>query len=305
MEARWLAPFLLMLIEKFIEHLQFEKRYSAHTILAYRTDLEQFQSFLQEQLELDRPEHADHHSVRAWLVHLMESSKSSRSVNRKVSTLKSFYRFLRRIGQLQTDPMLKVVPPKNGQRLPEFVEEAKMKRLLDYMESLSGVEGLRDRCIIELFYQTGIRLSELIGLKDIDLDPSGPNLKVLGKRNKERIVPIGPMLLELLRQYQGQRNVRFPQADRTSLLLNDKGKTMSSGFVYRKVYDYLGLVTTANKKSPHVLRHTFATHMLNNGADLNTIKEVLGHTDLAATQVYTHNTIEQLKNVHRKSHPKG
>lgn len=294
-----------MLDEKFIAHLQYEKRYSRHTISAYRTDLQQFKQFLNAELEVETLEAADHHCVRAWLVQLMESARSSRSVNRKVSTLKSFYKFLRRIGEIEADPMLKVVPPKNGQRLPAFVEESKMQSLFQHLEALTGFEGIRDRCIIELFYLTGMRLSELIGLNDADINGHGLSLKVLGKRNKERIIPISEPLHRLLMEYVSIRNKHFPIGKDSTLILNDKGKTPTSGFVYRKVYYYLGLVTTADKKSPHVLRHTFATHMLNNGAELNTIKEILGHTDLAATQVYTHNTIEQLKNVHQKAHPKG
>ena len=294
-----------MLTDKFIAHLQYEKRYSPHTVTAYKTDLEQFSTFLVEQLEIVDIAQADHNCVRAWLVELMEHARSTRSVNRKVSTLKSFYKFLRRIQEIDVDPMLKVVPPKNGQRLPVFVEESKMLRLTEELENATGFEGIRDRCIIELFYQTGMRLSELIGLKDQDLDISGPSLKVLGKRNKERIIPISHELAELLNKYISIRIEHFGSSLGEDLILNDKGEHPDPKFVYRKVYHYLGLVTTAEKKSPHVLRHTFATHMLNNGADLNSIKEILGHSDLSSTQVYTHNTIEQLKNVHKKAHPKG
>lgn len=294
-----------MLTDKFIAHLQYEKRYSPHTVIAYKTDLEQFSQFLKEQLEVEDIAKADHNCVRAWLVQLMEHARSTRSVNRKVSTLKSFYKFLRRIQEIEVDPMLKVVPPKNGQRLPVFVEESKMLRLTEELENAVGFEGMRDRCIIELFYQTGMRLTELIGLKDHDLDKSGPSLKVLGKRNKERIIPISNAVSELLDRYISMRNEHFSSSLSGNLILNDKGKRPDPKFVYRKVYHYLGLVTTAEKKSPHVLRHTFATHMLNNGADLNSIKEILGHSDLSSTQVYTHNTIEQLKNVHKKAHPKG
>ena len=294
-----------MLTDKFIAHLQYEKRYSPHTVLAYKTDLEQFSTFLKDQLEVEDISQADHNCVRAWLVQLMEHARSTRSVNRKVSTLKSFYKFLRRIQEIEVDPMLKVVPPKNGQRLPVFVEESKMLRLTEELQSAKGFEGMRDRCIIELFYQTGMRLTELIGLKDKDLDTSGPSLKVLGKRNKERIIPISNELSELLDRYISMRNEQFGSSSGEGLIVNDKGTRPDPKFVYRKVYHYLGLVTTAEKKSPHVLRHTFATHMLNNGADLNSIKEILGHSDLSSTQVYTHNTIEQLKNVHKKAHPKG
>ena len=294
-----------MLTDKFIAHLQYEKRYSPHTVLAYKTDLEQFGIFLKEQLEVEDIALADHNCVRAWLVPLMEHARSTRSVNRKVSTLKSFYKFLRRIQEIEADPMLKVVPPKNGQRLPVFVEEAKMIRLTEELENATGFEGVRDRCIIELFYQTGMRLAELIGLKDHDLDKSGPSLKVLGKRNKERVIPISTELSDLLNKYIAIRDEHFDSFLCESLIVDDKGKRPDPKFVYRKVYHYLGLVTTAEKKSPHVLRHTFATHMLNNGADLNSIKEILGHSDLSSTQVYTHNTIEQLKNVHEKAHPKG
>jgi integrase/recombinase XerC len=294
-----------MLAEKFIAHLQYERRYSPHTIIAYQKDLQQFSLFLKEELEVEEVATADHHCVRAWLVSLMESARSSRSVNRKVSTLKSFYKFLRRIDEIAVDPMFKVVPPKNGQRLPAFIEESKMQRLFQHLEELKGFEGLRDRCIIELFYQTGMRLSELIGLKDVDIDSYNLSLKVLGKRNKERIIPISKELNALLQKYMVCRDEELVGQPSEWLILNDKGKIPDPKFVYRKVYYYLGLVTTAEKKSPHVLRHTFATHMLNNGADLNSIKEILGHSDLSATQVYTHNTIEQLKNVHQKAHPKG
>ena len=294
-----------MLTDKFIAHLQYEKRYSPHTVLAYKTDLEQFSQFLKVQLEVEDIAQADHNCVRAWLVQLMEHARSTRSVNRKVSTLKSFYKFLRRIQEIEVDPMLKVVPPKNGQRLPLFIKESKMTQLFEELEKAKGFEGLRDRCIIELFYQTGMRLSELIGLKDLDIDSYNLSLKVLGKRNKERIIPISDEMKDLLQGYIACRDAHFSGQLPEGLILNDKGTTPNPKFIYRKVYHYLGLVTTAEKKSPHVLRHTFATHMLNNGADLNTIKEILGHTDLSSTQVYTHNTIEQLKNVHQKAHPKG
>ena len=288
--------------QKFLEYIKFEKRYSVHTISSYSRDLCQFESFLSEAYELDDLLEAGHQMVRSWIVNLMELGISARTVNRKLSTLKSFYKFSLRQGWVRNNPMTKVVAPKMAKKLPDFVEKEKMQMLFDEDVFSDEFTSIRDRLLLEMLYSTGIRLSELIGLKESDV--SKDSIKVLGKRNKERIIPIGSSLEKLIQEYLNKKK-QVTLLDTQHLFVTDKGDKLYDKFVYRKVNYYLGVVTTANKKSPHVLRHTFATHMLNNGADLNAIKELLGHANLSATQVYTHNTIEKLKNIHTQAHPRA
>jgi len=291
--------------DQFLEYLQFEKRYSQHTVGSYATDLKQFFAFLEEVYDTARIQDVNHAMVRSWVVALMDNGLSPRSVNRKLSTLKTYYRFLRREGVVAENPMAKVQSPKVAKRLPEFVEEKRMERLLDDVEFEQDYNGRRDQLILELLYATGIRVSELVGLRDADVDFGRQTLKVLGKRNKERILPVPPALLTLIEKYLDLKESDSQMSTGEYLLVKDSGEKLTRGFVYRIVNRYLGMVTTAKKRSPHVLRHTFATHMLNEGADLNAIKELLGHANLSATQVYTHNTIEKLKNIHKQAHPEG
>jgi integrase/recombinase XerC len=239
--------------------------------------------------------------IRSWIVSLMEQKISSRSVNRKITTLKTFYKFLLRQKVVADNPMLKIQSPKTSKRLPVFVEKEKMDILLDNIEFGNDEEGVRNKLIIEMFYSTGMRLSELINLKHKNVDLSSGQLKVLGKRNKERIIPFNNELKSKIEEYLNTQKRKTNE----TLFTTADGKKMYEKLVYKIVKQYLSLVTTIDKKSPHVLRHTFATHMLNNGADLNSIKELLGHANLSATQVYTHNTVEKLKNIHKQAHPKA
>jgi integrase/recombinase XerC len=289
--------------ERFLAYIQFEKRYSPHTVTAYRIDLTQFFDYLKLQYQTDDIRVVSHSMIRSWLVYLMEFGIDPRSVNRKLSTLKSFYKFLIREGELVENPLRKITSPKTSKRLPVFVEKDKMERLLDSVEFGEGYPGIRDKTILEMFYSTGMRLSELVNLKDTDLDFHHDTIKVLGKRNKERLIPFSKNLETLLKSYLDCKRLSFGEVN--NLFLTDKGRKPYPKMIYYIVTKYLGDVTTLEKKSPHVLRHTFATHLLNNGAELNAVKELLGHASLAATQVYTHNTIDKLKRIYKQAHPKA
>lgn len=291
-----------MLLESFISYLSSEKRYSPLTVRAYADDLETFSIYCKTTFALDAFEEADHSLIRSWVVQLMEEKKNPKSIRRKLSSLNTFFRFLMREEKVKANPVRKVIAPKTSKRLPVFVEESRMENLFREEHFPEGVKGLRDRLILELLYGTGMRRAELIGLKITDV--SSDRIKVLGKRNKERIIPVSPALSRCINDYIAVRS-ELGGAAVAELLLNDKGNKMSPEFVYRKVNDYLSGVTSLEKRSPHVLRHTFATHLLNKGADLNAIKELLGHSSLAATQVYTHNSIEKLKNIYKQAHPLG
>jgi len=295
------------IVESFLDYIQKEKRFSTHTVVAYSKDLGQFHHHITENLEIASIMEVDHHDIRSWIVSILEDDKlQPNSVNRKISCLRSFYKYLVRNEIVVKNPMSKITSLKTKKKLPLFLEQSQMENLLDKMEFGSDFSGIRDKLIIELLYCTGMRRAELIGLETANVNESKQELKVLGKRNKERIIPLSPQTINLISQYQ---QVSFNHFDEKivgkHLLIDDNGKMMSDGFVYRKVNKYLRLVTTIGKKSPHVLRHTFATHMLNNGADLNAIKELLGHASLSATQVYTHNTIEKLKQVYKLAHPRA
>lgn len=280
---------------------------SPHTVTAYAHDLGRFIGYITEHLEIARLEDVDHHDVRSWVISTLEDDGLlPRSVNRRLSCLRSFYRFLSLTGKVKVNPMLKVTALKTRKALPLFLEQHQMDRLLDDMDFGTGFEGQRDRLIIELLYTTGMRRAELIGLRTQDVDLFNGQLKVLGKRDKERIIPFGPSVGHSLRAYLEARGATgLPALHADRLLVRDDGSPMTEGFVYQKVNKYLRLVTTVGKKSPHILRHTFATHMLNNGADINAVKEILGHANLSATQVYTHNTIEKLTRIHKQAHPRA
>ena len=290
----------------FLQHIRYEKRLSHHTLLAYENDLLQFAEFLQDQHANTLPEQADHVLVRSWIVHLVESGLDKSSVNRKIATLRAFFGFLLRQKQLSVDPMQKVVALKMSKKLPTFVEEKPMATLLDDIDFPDDFTGLRDKLVLELLYGTGIRLSELTGLKTVEVNLYSRTIMVLGKRNKHRVVPLMPPLVALIGQYQQQKAIFFDgKADDSVLIVSDKGIAAYPVLIQRIVKKYLTLVTTLEKKSPHVLRHSFATHLLNRGADLNAIKDLLGHSSLAATQIYTHTSLAKLKDAHTQAHPKG
>ena len=292
-----------MPIQSFLQYIRFEKRFSPNTVLAYQNDLEQFFDYASTTYGISDPAEVQHGVIRSWIVALMEEEISTRSINRKLTSLKSYFKFLLRKQQISHNPMLKVQAPKTSKRLPVFVDQQKMELLFNDVDFGEGFIGLRDRLMLELLYVTGMRLAELIGIKDADVDLFAAQVKVLGKRNKERIIPFSTKLKELIQIYLKARKHEFQ--DSLTLLVTDKGKPLYPKMVYRIVTQRLGEVTTLEKRSPHVLRHTFATHMLNNGADINSVKEILGHANLSATQVYTHNTIEKLKEVYKLAHPRA
>jgi integrase/recombinase XerC len=290
------------MITPFLEFLQFEKRSSAHTIKSYQTDLDQFQKYLLFQYDCAEPEKAQAPMLRSWVVSLMEEGLNPSSINRKIATLRTFYSYLRKKKHIDNDPTKILSALKTRKRLPAFVEEKSMEMLFEEGTFSDDFEGLRDRVIMELLYGSGIRLSELVGLELKDLNLPARTIRVFGKRSKERIVPVSTSLAQLLQKYTEQR---APEESTDILLLTDSNKAVYPVFVQRKVKQYLSAVTTLSQKSPHVLRHTYATHLLNRGADLNAIKELLGHANLAATQIYTHNSIEKLKKTHQQAHPKA
>jgi len=290
-------------ISVFCDYLSHQKRYSKHTITAYKKDLEQFQLFLEKEYEITKANQVTSVIIRSWIVHLIEENINTRSINRKLSSLKSFFKHLLKNDIVNNNPLLKVTAPKTSTRLPVFVGENEMNNLFENISFKNDFEGIRDQLILELFYASGIRLSELIEITINSLDQHNNTIKVIGKRNKERIIPITKSVNTTLNQYLQLRKEIKP--NKKFVFLTKKGEKIYPKLVYRIVNHYLSMVTTVSKKSPHVLRHTFATHMLNNGADLNSIKELLGHANLSATQVYTHNTIEKLKNIHKQAHPKA
>ena len=293
-----------MLIKDFLNYLRLERNYSERTIVAYEADLREFEEYFKKtDAELDfRSVHSD--NVRNWMVSLMDEGRTETSVNRKLSSLRSFYRFLLRRKEITVNPMLKVVGPKKKKPLPSFVREKDMDRLLDEVPFGGGFEGCRDRTILEMFYATGMRLSELIGLNDADVDFSAKLIKVTGKRNKQRLIPFGNELAEDLHLYINVRNEAMPQEAEAFFVLKD-GKRMYPMAVYRIVKRNLSRVVSLKKRSPHVLRHTFATAMLNDSAELRSVKELLGHESLVTTEVYTHATFEELKKVYEQAHPRA
>jgi len=289
--------------ESFLSYLQYEKRYSAHTILSYDCDLKQFFEFLSKNENSIAIEDIGFKDVRKWIVFLMNDGKSSRTVNRKLSSLKSFFKYLLRNAVVTLNPMDRVVGPKQAKKLPGFVAEHAMQilREIDFGE---GFEGVRDRLVVEMFYQTGMRLSELMNLKYYSFDRATSLVKVLGKRNKERIIPINKSLEKLLDEYLELRNITFGEGN-GFLFVTKKGRPVYEKLLYRIVTKHLSKITTLSKRSPHVLRHTFATHLLNNGAELNAVKELLGHSNLSATQIYTHTTFERLNTIYKQAHPRA
>lgn len=290
-------------IQSFISYLRFEKRYSSHTLISYATDLEQFFIFLSENFDEPPFDQISSSFVRTWLASLKEADISSKSINRKSSSLKSFFKYLMKQGVILQTPMATISSLKTNKRLPVFVEEQHIQTLFNHVNFPDNWQGKTEKLILQLFYNTGMRLSELINLKESQVDDQFGQLKVTGKGNKERIIPVQNNLISELKAYISEKpigNARVLQ-----VFVTEKGKPLYPKFVYNLVKKNLSLVTTIEKKSPHILRHSFATHLMNNGAELNSVKELLGHTSLAATQVYTHNTIEKLKEVFKNAHPKA
>ncbi len=291
-------------LEQFLNFLKYEKRYSEHTVTAYEKDLDQFIQFGSEMVGDFCLDEVDHHLIRQWVISLMDQGLAVVSVKRKISTLRSLYKFLLREGLMKKNPTLLVMVPKTGKKLPQFVQEKEMDRLLDASFFANDFTGLRDRAVVSLFYGAGIRLSELKGIKMTDLHVREQVVKVLGKRNKERLIPIPSEVSGDLTNYITVRNELFGDAN-NYLFITEKGEQVYDKLLYRIARKYLGMVTTMEKRSPHVLRHSYATHLLNRGADLNAIKELLGHASLAATQVYTHTSFEKLKKIYNQAHPRA
>lgn len=291
-------------VQEFLHFLKFQKRYSENTWVSYGTDLGQFFDYCQEQYELNDPVKVKTEFVRSWLATLKLGGMESRSLNRKISSLKSFYKFLLREGKIETTPLTAIISPKNRKRLPQFVESDDISLLFNQIEFPEGWEGNMQKLILNLLYHTGMRRAELIGLKEQQVNFANGSLKVLGKGNKERIIPTTSGLLNAIKSHIEEKHRLFGK-DCQHVFVTGKGKPLYPKYVYLVSSTYLAKVTTIEKKSPHIFRHSFATHLMNNGAELNAVKELLGHSSLAATQVYTHNSIEKLKEVFKKAHPRA
>ncbi|MFB6319761.1 tyrosine-type recombinase/integrase [Saccharicrinis sp. FJH54] len=291
-----------MLIDQFLKYIQYEKNYSTHTVFAYKKDIEQFFGFIGG--DEPKPENVDSSDIRLWIAQLYDDGISPKSVNRKLSSLKSFFKYLLRQDIIKSDPVRLVEGPKIPKRLPSFIKEKEMEVLLDYTDFGSDFSGCRDKAVIEMFYGTGIRLSELVSLTHRMVDLPSGIIKVTGKRNKQRIIPVNHQLRLTLLTYIDEKSKNgFNLAG--SFFVTDKGEGVYEKLIYRIVKKHLAMITTQSKKSPHVLRHTFATILLNKGADINAVKALLGHANLSATEVYTHNTFEELKKIYNKAHPRA
>ena len=293
-----------MLIESFLDYLQYERNYSEKTVLAYGEDIKQLREFAQEEYGKFDPLEVEAELIREWIVSLMDRGYTSTSVNRKLSSLRTFYKYLLKQGEVVVDPLCRIKGPKNKKTLPVFLKESEMNRLLDETDFGKGFKGCRDRLVIGMFYATGMRLSELIGLDDKDVDFSASLLKVTGKRNKQRLIPFGDELRDLMLGYIDIRNETIPVRSEAFFIKED-GRRLYKNLVYNLVKRNLSKVATLKKKSPHVLRHTFATTMLNNEAELGAVKEILGHESITTTEVYTHATFEELKKVYKQAHPRA
>ena len=292
-----------VMIERFLRYIRTEKRYSNLTVSAYKRDLEQFARYLINIYGQNDIVKATTQMARSYIVSLKEKGEESRSINRKMSALRSFYKFCLREEAIEVSPMQGIKSLKQPKELAKFVPEHDIEKVR--FEGEGDFKVVRDELLFEMLYQTGMRQAELRGLKDSDVDKMAMQIKVLGKRNKERIIPISRQLLEMTENYKKVRDEQFPERENVNLLVNDRGEAMSPYFVYRVVHKILEGVTTLEQKSPHVLRHTFATHLLNEGADIRAIQKILGHSSLSSTQIYTHNTIEQLKEIYQTAHPLG
>jgi integrase/recombinase XerC len=294
-----------MAIPSFLDYLLLEKNYSKLTIKAYNSDLIEFQDFLKSEYQIDDMDSINYALVRSWIVALVEKGITNRTINRKMTSLNSYYKFLLKIGKIATNPLAKHKSLKTSKKIQIPFSEKEVSAVLDEWHFDNSFEGVRDKLIIELFYSTGIRRIELVELKISNIDFSKKTLKVLGKRNKERFIPLLQSVIETLKTYLDQRLKLEVIQDSAYLFLTQKGVKIYETLVYRIINEYFSLASTKVKKSPHILRHSFATHLLNQGADLNAVKELLGHSSLAATQVYTHNSISELKKVYLKAHPRS
>ncbi len=291
-------------IQSFLDYLKFQKRYSRHTIISYQNDLEDFFDFIVNKYGNLSSNEISATLIRTWLVNLKQNKIASKSINRKISALKSFFKYQLRRETLSVSPMATIASLKVSKRLPSFIEEKDIDTLFQHVQFPDTWEGETNRLLLQIFYQTGMRLSELINLKESQIDRSNNYIKVVGKGNKERIIPINNGLLNDILRYIKEKQNSTENSNIGYILIN-RGKKLQPKYVYNKVKEYLSYVTTNDRKSPHILRHSFATHLTNNGAGINAIKELLGHSSLAATQIYTHNSIEKLKEIHKKSHPKS
>ncbi len=294
-----------MAVDSFIAYLTLEKNYSKHTVGAYKKDIEEFSAFCRVTFDMDDIVLAEYSLVRSWIVDLVNSNVTNRTINRKIASLKAYYKFLLRIDEIKVNPLAKHKALKTAKKVEVPFSEEEMQNVLSQITYEDSFEGIRDKLIIELLYSTGIRRAELVNLKVADVDLSQGNLKVLGKRNKERIVPLLPSVVKAFQAYFNERSILMRVPENNFVFLTSAGNKIYETLVYRIIYKYFSKVSSKVKKSPHILRHTFATHLLNKGADLNSVKELLGHSSLASTQVYTHNSIDELKKVHAASHPRS
>jgi integrase/recombinase XerC len=290
---------------QFLDYLRFQKRYSPHTIISYENDLTAFDTFLTKEYDSPPIDQIKTSYIRTWLADLKENGISSKSINRKISALRSFFKYLLKDEVVKLNPVTAIISPKMPKRLPQFVEEKDINDLFKEIIFAEGFKGVTEKLALEILYNTGTRKAELINLREYNIDISNSNIKVLGKGNKERIIPISKQLVEEIKFYIAEKRRLIGRDEANFLLVSEKGKPLDPKYVYNIAKKYLSQVTTIDKKSPHILRHSFATHLMNNGADLNAVKELLGHSSLAATQIYTHNTIEKLKDVYKKAHPKA
>ncbi len=288
----------------FIQYLRFEKRYSPHTLIAYQADLEQFRDYLIEEFGNQVLKIITHFHIRGWLATMKGDKQTARTINRKISSLNSYYKYLLRHSYYDKNPVRQLHAQRLPERLPVYLKESESQYLLEEIQFDQGFKGATDRLICELLYNTGMRRNELLQLKEQDIEWSLHQVRIMGKGNKERLVPLSPVVLDSIRDYLAEKR-KLEIHDDNYLLNLENGNQLYAGYIYRIVNKYLGDTTTLHKKSPHVLRHTFATHLLNNGANIQAIKDLLGHSSLAATQVYTHNNIDKLKEIHRNNHPRG